>query len=281
MAITTNLDIPPKRMVDDRYEIVSKVGEGGMAAVFSALDCEKNERIALKVFKQPYKNMDEQLIERLIREVNLCRKVRHKNVIRLYEVGIYEGHYFICMELLEGVSLAEIVAEPMELLRGLDYLVQMSEGLHAAHEEGVVHRDIKPANIFVTKEDVIKIMDFGMAVSNDSRRVTIQGNICGTPGFMAPEQIDEAPFVTHMADLYSLGLVAYKMFTGHMPFVFDSMITAMIANLEKTPASPSEFNPELPDEIVKIILRLLEKEPQKRFASCKELAEQVRQFISK
>jgi eukaryotic-like serine/threonine-protein kinase len=266
--------IPSGLVVAGRYRIETLLGRGGMAAVYRAKDLELDELLAIKVFART--DSDAVLLSRFKQELSLARQISHPNVIRLYDIGIHGHSRFITMELLSGSDLSDVIANGRDLLRDLGYLVQVCRGLQCVHERGVIHRDLKPENLFVTTEGVVKLMDFGIAKrrapESGERNLTQQGFTAGTPAYMAPEQISDFASVTHLSDLYSIGIIAYQMFTGVLPFDSDNQMAMLMKHLREAPVPPSEREPSLPDELEYLILQLLEKEPQRRIQSCSELA---------
>jgi serine/threonine-protein kinase len=244
-----------------------------MAAVYRALDLDLEETIALKVFA-PTGNDDTQL-GRFKQELAVARKLNHTNIVRLYDLGTHGHASFISMELLEGADLGQILDESRDLLRDLGYLVQALEGLEFAHEKGVVHRDLKPENLFVTTAGVVKIMDFGIAKQQTNTKLTQAGYSAGTPAYMAPEQVNDFRSANHLSDLYSMGIIAYRMFTGVLPFAHESTMAILMKQLRDAPIPPSSHNPSIPDELEFMILQLLEKDPARRIQSCRELADDL------
>jgi tetratricopeptide (TPR) repeat protein len=262
------------RTIQNRYRLDEEIGRGGMAVVFRAHDNELEEDIAIKLFLQQILDprVQEESIARFKQELKLSRQLTHQNIIRLYDIGLLKGHRYITMELLEGSDLESMLGRPLDFALGLGYLVQAAAGLQAAHDKGVVHRDIKPENLFITTGHLVKVMDFGIAKNTYKQGLTMEGMTAGTPQYMAPEQISAFSEVTASADLYSLGLVAYKMFTGTLPFDHDELGKLMMMQLNETPAPPRDHNPDIPEELERIILKLLEKDPNRRFTSARELA---------
>ncbi|MBK6848826.1 MAG: serine/threonine protein kinase [Proteobacteria bacterium] len=192
--------------------------------------------------------------------------------MRLYDIGLYQGHRYLSMELLVGRGFDELMGAPLPLGQALAYLLQLCRGLQAAHERGVVHRDIKPQNLFVTQDDVVKVMDFGIAKASETNNLTRPGMVAGTPRYMAPEQITGFSTVTAAADLYSVGVVAYQMIAGVLPFDHEEMMPLIMKKLNEQAAPLRSHRPEVPPELDAIVLRLLDKDPRERFASCSELA---------
>ena len=253
-----------------RYKLEKKLGEGGMASVFRAHDMELDERVAIKVFTQTIE--DENMIARFKQELTLSRKLSHPNIIRLYDIGTFLGYRFISMELLEGNDLNHYMGKPMELRQGLNWMIQACRGLEAAHQRGVVHRDIKPHNIFVCNDGAIKVMDFGIAKRQESPGMTVGNMIAGTPDYMSPEQISGFSSVTHSTDIYAIGITAYQMFTGKLPFEHPELLPLLMKHLNEQPTPPRTLVPTLPESLEKVILKLIEKKAANRYQSCAEAA---------
>jgi serine/threonine-protein kinase len=261
----------PGATVAGRYRLEAKIGEGGMAAVFRAFDLELEERVALKVFNLA--QTSDVALARFKQELKLSRQLIHPNIIRLYDIGVHEGHRYLSMELLVGKSLKERMSGPMDVRTGVGYLVQACHGLQAAHDAGVVHRDVKPDNFFLTDDGIVKVMDFGIAKQYATPGVTVQGSIAGTPLYMSPEQIGNFSAVTHLTDIYALGVCAYEMFTGQPPFAHPELVPLLMMHVSDEPEPPRSKNPLIPAALDEIILKLLAKDPAQRFQSCRELAQ--------
>jgi serine/threonine-protein kinase len=258
-------------MLGARYKLEKKLGEGGMASVFRAHDLELDERVAIKVFTQTVE--DENMVARFKQELTLSRKLSHPNIIRLYDIGTFLGYRFISMELLEGNDLNHYMGKPMELRQGLNWMIQACRGLEAAHQRGVVHRDIKPHNIFVCNDGSIKVMDFGIAKRQESPGMTVGNMIAGTPDYMSPEQISGFSSVTHSTDVYALGITAYQMFTGKLPFEHPELLPLLMKHLNEQPTPPRTIVPSLPESLEAVILKLIEKKAANRYQSCAEAAQ--------
>lgn len=261
--------------VANRFRIDDQIGRGGMATVYSARDLELDEQVALKVFAGQLITAawQQEAVERFRLELKVCRKLRHPNIIQVYDIGVFSGHRYYTMELLHGYGLDRLLGEPVDVAWGIECLIQAASGLHAAHEEGVIHRDVKPENLFVTDDGIVKVMDFGIAKSAYQPGRTQIGTLAGTPEYMAPEQINNFSQVGPAADQYSLGCVAYQMFTGVVPFASEQMMEVLMMHIERTPILPGELNPALPAAVEAVILRMMAKRPEERYASLWEVAE--------
>jgi serine/threonine-protein kinase len=260
-------------LVNGRYTLERKIGQGGMGAVFRAKDNELDEVIAIKFLSAAA--ADEAMIQRFKQEVSLSRQFNHPNIIRLYDLGTYGEHKYITMELLTGRDLSKVMVagQPMDLDRGLGYLVQACQALQAVHDRGVIHRDIKPENFFVTDDGVVKVMDFGIAKRhNAAKGLTRAGMMAGTPQYMAPEQINDFGSVNHLADIYSMGCIAYQMFTGAVPFDAEELMPILVAHMTQPPDPPQRKNAKVPARLDALILKLLAKKPAERMQSCREIA---------
>jgi serine/threonine-protein kinase len=275
-------DQPPQSAVEKfevgatiagRYRLEAKIGQGGMAVVFRAFDLELEEDVALKVFEVAHSS--DVLVARFKQELKMSRQLIHPNIIRLYDIGASGGRRYISMELLVGKSLKDRMRQPIEFRTALGFLMQACHGLQAAHDAGVIHRDVKPDNFFVTEDGVLKVMDFGIAKQHETPGVTVAGSIAGTPLYMSPEQIGNFSSVTPLTDIYALGVCAYEMFTGQVPFFHAELVPLLMMHVNTPPAPPREKNPSLPAALDALILRLLAKDPARRSQSCRELAREL------
>jgi serine/threonine-protein kinase len=267
-------------LVAGRYRLEKKIGQGGMASVYRARDLELEETLAIKFFAPAAQ--DDQMLSRFKSEVTLSRQLNHPNIIRLYDIGTYGTYKFITMELLEGSDLHHVMGErPMDFRLALDYLIQACGALQLVHDRGVIHRDIKPDNFFVTREGVLKVMDFGIAKRPFQKGVTVAGMIAGTPEYMAPEQVNDFSSVSHLADIYALGIIAYRMFTGTLPFVHAELMPLLVMHVTERPEPPRKRNPAIPAALEALVLKLLEKLPAKRPQSCREIAAQLADIKAK
>ncbi len=270
-------ELTPGLVIDGRFLLERAIGEGGTARVFQTVDLTLNEKTAMKFLVSD--SHDSTLLARFRAEVTLSRRLNHPNVIRLYDIGRYRAWHFITMELLSGTDLEHrLRSGPIALTQAIDLLIQTCDGLQAIHECGIVHRDLKPGNLFVTSDGTLKIMDFGLAKRRDAPGLTVGAPLAGTPLYMSPEQVSDFSTVTCLADLYSLGCIAYELFTGRPPFLHDEPLPLLVMHLNERPQNPRLLNPNLPRELEDTVLRLLEKAPAKRFQSCSDLASRLRKI---
>jgi eukaryotic-like serine/threonine-protein kinase len=255
------------------YRIVSKLGGGGMGAVYDAEDTRLGRHVALK-FVPPEMVHDRNALDRFFWEARAASQLNHPGICTIHDVEDSDGHPFIVMERLEGVSLKErMLGGPMELDEILDVGIQVSDALAACHAKGIIHRDIKPANIFLTNLGVVKILDFGVAKLAPGIRagdtalddpLTIAGDIFGTAVYMSPEQA-RGEELDARTDLFSMGVVLYQMATGQRPFIGNNAVTTLEAVMNHKPVSPLKLNPKLPHELEGIIGRAMEKERGNRY----------------
>ncbi len=273
----TTLSFAPGATVAKRYKIVDVLGKGGMSLVYEALDLELSETVALKLFTQP---TNEEAIERFKQEIRLARQLIHDNIIRVYDLGTALGARFLTMELLVGEDLHAKMTRGISLRDGCRLLAQACDGLYLAHKLGVVHRDIKPENLFVTRDNTLKVMDFGIAKQTRQPGLTIAGMVVGTPEYMAPEQAHGHMQVTHAADLYSIGIILYALATGQLPFRHDELVPLLLMHVSEPPIPPRRLNPGCPVEVEALILELLAKRAEDRPASAAVVAERLRGFQS-
>jgi serine/threonine-protein kinase len=266
-TITLGSDFGP------RYRIETLLGQGGMGRVYKAYDKELNRTVAIKVVRQGAMG-EADALNRFKQELVLASKISHKNILRIHDLGEVNGMKFITMAYVEGKDLHQIIKEnpKLPLERALKFATQLAGALAAAHAEDVVHRDLKPQNILLDKNDQVYISDFGLAKSFAEGAVgmTQTGAFLGTPRYMSPEQVEGKP-TDGRADLYAYGLILYEMVTGDVPFTGDSTLKVMYQRIQEKPKSPKLVNAELPNWLVRIIMRCLERDPADRYQSAYEI----------
>jgi tetratricopeptide (TPR) repeat protein/tRNA A-37 threonylcarbamoyl transferase component Bud32 len=278
--VTETLQTPIKELTTGstfagRYQIIEELGQGGMGRVYKVYDTDIKEKVALKLLK-PEIASDKETIERFSNELKYARKISHRNVCRMYDLGKTEGTHFITMEYVSGEDLKTMIRMTGSLTIGATLSIgkQICDGLAEAHSLGVVHRDLKPQNIMIDKWGNAKIMDFGIARSIKEKGITGPSVLIGTPEYMSPEQA-EAKEVDHRSDIYSLGIILYEMATGRVPFEGDTALSIAMKHKGEIPKSPKQFNPNIPDDLSGVILKCLEKDRAKRYQTAAEVRSEL------
>lgn len=253
-----------------RYEALDTLGEGGMGLVYRVRDRETSEILALKLLR-PEIARDPAMMERFKDEIRLARRITHKNVCRIYDFNRVDDLAYITMEYVDGESLRAYLkrANKLPAERVIDLARQIAAGLGEAHAQGVVHRDLKPENVLLARDGMVKLMDFGIARALGGNTTTTQ-TVIGTPGYMAPEQ-SQGKVVDQRADLYALGLILYECLTGQRAFSGATPVEVALKQLKERPVPPRKFMSSTPPHLEAIVMRCLEKEPARRFASAAEL----------
>jgi serine/threonine protein kinase len=267
-----------------RYEVRSKIGEGGMGEVYRARDEKLNRDVAIKVLPADLSENAERL-NRFEQEAQAAGALNHPNILAVYDVGVHDGSPYVVSELLEGETLRDLLEQRQPATRkSIDYAIQLAHGLAAAHDKGIVHRDIKPDNIFITKDERVKILDFGLAklaqpsgedvaqTEIATRKVrTDPGTVMGTVGYMSPEQV-RGQAVDHRTDIFSFGAVLYEMLSRRRAFRGDSAIETLNAILKEEPAELTASNPGIAPGLERVVWHCLEKSPERRFQSATDIA---------
>ncbi|MGB3860990.1 MAG: protein kinase [Candidatus Aminicenantaceae bacterium] len=272
---TKTLETPTEELTrgsvfDDRYEIIEELGKGGMGRVYRVEDTKAKEEIALKLIR-PEIAADKRTIERFRNELTSARKIAHRNVCRMFDLGEYQGAHFITMEYVPGEDLKSLIWRvKVDIGTSIRIASQVCEGLSEAHRLGIVHRDLKPSNIMIDKQGEAKIMDFGIARTVKGKGITGSGVMIGTPEYMSPEQV-EAKEVDQRSDIYSLGIILYEMTTGRLPFEADTPFAVGVKQKSESPVDPKDINSQIPPDLSQLILKCLEKEKNNRYQSTIEL----------
>jgi tetratricopeptide (TPR) repeat protein len=256
----------------NRYDILGELGQGGMGRVYKARDLDLGELVAIKTLLTPAEGATSDHEERLLRELQICRRVSHPNVVRVFDLGRFDGGVFITMEFLEGQILERLIAEQqtLPLTRVRFFLAEIASGLQEAHSLGIVHRDLKPSNVMVM-EKRLKILDFGIArMTGFDSRLTRTGLAFGSPMYMSPEQLLGQP-LDGRSDLYALGILAYALIAGREPFDDENPAVLAVKHLQEEVPDIRQFRPGLPAAWTDLLARLLAKGPADRYASAQEL----------
>jgi serine/threonine protein kinase/tetratricopeptide (TPR) repeat protein len=253
-----------------RYQIVEELGGGGMGKVYRALDTKVGEEIAVKVIK-PEIAADTATVERFKNELKIARKIVHKSVGRVYDLNEDRGTFYITLEYVRGEDLKAFIRSSGQMAVGTSLRVarQVAEGLAEAHKLGVIHRDLKPSNIMIDRDGNARIMDFGIARLVGAKGITGGNVMIGTPEYMSPEQV-EGKEADPGTDLYSLGIVLFEMLTGRLPFEAETPLSVAVKQKSEPPPDPRKLNPQIPEDLDRIILKCLEKSREKRYRSAEE-----------
>lgn len=258
-------------MTDDRYDILEELGRGGMGIVYKAMDRETSECVALKVLR-PEVLEDALVMQRFKNELRIARKITHKNVCRIYEFTNIRQGPCISMEYVEGETIRSLLNRigVFSLRSALEIARQICSGLREAHAQGVAHRDLKPENLMMDRTGQIKIMDFGVARIFAAHSKTTISAIVGTPAYMSPEQV-ESRVVDQRTDIYAFGLIVYEMVTGKEVFKADTPLGVAYKQVHEAAPAPRSVDPAIPEKVENLILRCIEKEPERRFQTISEL----------
>jgi serine/threonine protein kinase/tetratricopeptide (TPR) repeat protein len=254
-----------------RYQVIEELGQGGMGRIYKVHDTKLGEKIALKLLR-PETVLDQKSLERFSNELKLARKIRHKNVCQMFDLGEDRGTRYITMEYVRGEDLRQLIRKVGWLSPGqaVGIARQVCDGLEEAHKLGVVHRDLKPQNVMLDEDGNARIMDFGIARSLSGKSITGAGAFIGTPEYMSPEQV-EGKDVDERSDIYSLGIILYEMVTGRRPFDGDTPLSIAHKHKYEAPEDPRKVNPQVPDSLARIILKCLEKDKAARYESARAL----------
>lgn len=257
--------------IANRYEILSLIGQGGMADVYKAKDTILNRVVAIKVLRDKL-SQDAMALVRFQREASAASRLSHPNVVDIYDVGEYEGMHYIVMEFIRGRTLKELIAQrgALDVDEAIGIMKQLVSAINHAHENNIIHRDIKPQNVLVKDDGTIKITDFGIAVANGSVQLTFNNTVMGSAHYLAPETT-QGKEPNEQVDIYSLGIVFYELLTGKVPFTGKTPTEIAIKHLRKPMPFVRDFNPNIPQSVENIILKATAKNLSQRYVSCKEM----------
>lgn len=259
------------RLIGNRYEILEKIGNGGMATVYKAQDKVLKRYVAVKVLREEF-TTDEEFIRRFNTEAQSAASLAHQNIVSIYDVGMEDNIYYIVMELIQGKTLKQIIDEDGVLpwKWSLNIAIQIASALEVAHKNNIVHRDIKPHNIIITEDGIAKVTDFGIAKAVSNSTITAFGTTIGSVHYFSPEHA-RGGYTDAKSDLYSLGVVMYEMLTGRVPFDADTPVSIALKHMQEKPVEPIKLNPSIPYSVNKIIMKAMEKDLNLRYQSATEM----------
>ena len=261
-----------------RYELLEKIGEGGMSEVYKARCNKLNRFVAVKILKKQFAD-NEDISQKFKREATAIANLSDTNIVNVLDVGTQDNMDYIVMEYVSGKTLKELInySGKLSYNTAIKIALQIAKALDCAHRNNIIHRDIKPQNILVTEDGEVKVSDFGIAKSTDSQTITNTTSIIGSAHYLSPEQA-KGTYIDFRSDLYSFGIVLYEMVTGRLPFEGDSPVTVALKHLQEEPVPPKNINPAIPDSLNKLILKAIQKEPIKRYQNAKEIIQDLQKI---
>lgn len=264
-------------ILGERYEIISRIGSGGMADVYKARDHKLNRLVAIKVMKAEFRE-DTSFVNKFQKEAEAAAGLSHPNVVNVFDVGEDRGLYYIVMELVEGITLKNYITKKgrLSVKEATSIAIQVSLGLQAAHHQGIVHRDVKPQNIIISTDGKVKLSDFGIAKASNSN--TITANVMGSVHYSSPEQV-RGGVSDARSDIYSLGVTMYEMVTGRVPFDGDTTVSIAIKHLQEEIIPPTRYTPDLPYALEQIIMKATQKNQNRRYQNVGELIEDLKRSV--
>lgn len=264
-------------MIGERYEIISRIGTGGMADVYKAKDSKLNRFVAVKVMKSEFRE-DKTFITKFRREAQAAAGLANPNIVNVFDVGEDDGVYYIVMELVEGITLKEYIGKKgrLSVREATSIAIQVCMGLEAAHAQNIVHRDVKPQNIIISTDGKVKVTDFGIARAASSN--TISSNAMGSVHYSSPEQV-RGGYADSKSDIYSVGITIYEMLTGRVPFDGDTTVAIAIKHLQDEMDAPSKYAPDLPRSLEQIIFKCTQKSPDRRYVSMSEVISDLKHSL--
>ena len=267
------------KLLGSRYEIIEKIGNGGMATVYKAKDLVLKRYVAVKILREEY-TTDNEFIKRFNTEAESAASLTHPNIVSVYDVGKEGNLYYIVMELIKGKTLKEIVEEggPLPWKWSVNIAIQIASALEVAHKNNIIHRDIKPHNIIITEDGTAKVTDFGIAKAVSNSTITAFGTTIGSVHYFSPEHA-RGGYTDAKSDLYSLGVVLYEMVTGRVPFDADTPVSVALKHMQEKPVPPIELNPAIPQSLNDLILKAMEKDPNMRYSTATEMIEDLDKIL--
>ena len=265
--------------INDRYEIIKRIGEGGMANVYLAIDVILDRKVAIKILRGDLAN-DEKFIRRFQREALSASSLSHPNIVEIYDVGEDNGNYYIVMEYVEGRTLKQLLKKRGHLTVGeaVDIMLQLTDGMIHAHDSYIIHRDLKPQNIMIQENGQIKITDFGIAMALNSTQLTQTNSVMGSVHYLPPEQAS-GKGSTIKSDIYSMGILFYELLTGVLPFKGDNAVEIALKQMKEAIPSVRKQNPNIPQSVENIILRATAKNPKNRYNDSREMYNELKHCL--
>ena len=269
------------KMLNNRYEILEKIGNGGMATVYKAKCHVLNRYVAIKILKDEF-TTDSDFIKRFNTEAQSAASLTHPNIVQIYDVCNEDNLYYIVMELIQGKTLKEIIAEDgiLSWKWSINIAIQIASALETAHKNNIIHRDIKPHNIIITEDGIAKVTDFGIAKAVSNSTITAFGTTIGSVHYFSPEHA-RGGYTDAKSDLYSLGIVMYEMLTGRVPFDADTPVSVALKQVQEEPTDPMKYNPNIPISVDRIILKAMQKDPNFRYQNATEMLQDLSLALKK
>lgn len=268
------------KLLGNRYEIIEKIGNGGMSTVYRATDKVLKRNVAVKILRDEF-TTDEEFIKRFEVEAQSAARLTHSNIVSIFDVGVEGTLHYIVMELIQGKTLKEIIIKergPLPWKWSVNVAIQIASALETAHKNNIVHRDIKPHNIIITEDGVAKVTDFGIAKAVSNSTITAFGTTIGSVHYFSPEHA-RGGFTDAKSDLYSLGVVMYEMVTGRVPFDADTPVSVALKHMQEEPEEPIDSNPKVPVAINQIIMKAMQKDTTLRYQSATEMLRDLRKSL--
>ena len=274
------MSIEKGKLLGERYEIIEKIGSGGMATVYKAKDKILKRFVAVKILRDEF-TTDEEFIKRFEGEAQSAAKLTHPNIVSIFDVGVDGNSHYIVMELIKGKTLKEIIVEeegPLPWKWSVNVAIQIASALEMAHRNSIIHRDIKPHNIIITEDGIAKVTDFGIAKAVSNSTITAFGTTIGSVHYFSPEHA-RGGFTDVKSDIYSLGVVMYEMVTGQVPFDADTPVSVALKHMQEQPKIPKELNENLPVAVNSIIMKALKKDPNLRYETATNMLEDLNEAL--
>ena len=268
------------KVLNGRYDVIEKIGTGGMATVYKAKDNLLNRYVAIKVLRDSLEG-EEAVVKNFIKEAQSCASLVHNNIVSVYDVGCDSGMNYMVMELVDGITLKEYIKEKGALpwQEACDYAIQIAQGLNEAHSKNIIHRDIKPQNIIMTRDKTLKVTDFGIARAAASETTMVGSSAMGSVHYISPEQA-RGGYTDARSDIYSLGIVLYEMLTGKVPFNAESAVSVALMHLEKEPVNVKCVNIDIPSDLAYITMKAISKDPSSRYQNTAEMLDDLHAVLA-